>query len=59
MAKPEDTRCRAKVGSGRCKEDITFDLEGNYWSTLCAEHHAKDQEARFTEGEPRVERVTD
>lgn len=56
MPRPEDTRCRAKVGNGRCKNDITFDQDGDYWSKLCDEHHTEDQEAR-TSGEPRVERV--
>lgn len=56
MPKPEDTRCRAKVGTGRCKKDIVYDPELDIWSQLCAEHHAEDQTHRKT-GQPRVERV--
>jgi hypothetical protein len=54
--KPADTRCRAKVGSGRCKNEITFDEEGEYWSKLCKDHTAEDKKAR-AEGTARVERV--
>jgi len=39
---PDDTRCRAKKGKSRCKEDIVWDEEGTYWSVFCETHHAKD-----------------
>lgn len=56
MPRPEDTRCAAQVGKGRCKNDITFVEAGDYWSKLCKEHHAADEKAR-AEGTARVARV--
>jgi hypothetical protein len=56
MPRPEDMRCRAKVGSGQCSKELTFIADENYWSKFCVEHSKKDAKAR-REGKPRVERA--
>lgn len=54
VAKPEDTRCRAKRGNGRCQNDITFSMEMDAWLRWCEEHAEQEAKAR-EEGGPRVE----
>lgn len=54
--KPEDTRCHAKKGNGRCKNEITFDMESGNWLVFC-EEHAEQEEVARSEGGERVVRV--
>lgn len=53
MPKPEDTRCRAKVGNGRCTNEIMLDTETGDWQKLCENHAAQENQAR-AEGGARV-----
>lgn len=55
MAKPDDTQCRALRGKSRCKNQISYDEEGDNWSVFCKEHREKDNTAR-EEGGARVVR---
>lgn len=54
--KPADTRCLAKSGNGRCKEEITFNPETGDWVIWCEKHQKQEKVAR-EEGGERVERV--
>lgn len=58
MPRPEDTRCRAAVGNGRCKNEIVYDTEGDNWSRWCDKHLAEENEAR-AEGGERVKTFTE
>ena len=53
MPRPDDTRCRAAVGSGRCKNEIVYDTQGDNWSRWCEKHLTQEEKAR-TEGGERV-----
>lgn len=56
--KPEYTRCRAKVGGGQCTKEITYNMEGDYWSNFCTEHDDQDNAAR-ADGTPRVAKLSE
>jgi hypothetical protein len=55
MAKPNDTRCQAKVGNGRCKNEIILNAESGDWLIWCQAHEDQENEARVEGGE-RVQR---
>lgn len=55
VAKPTDVQCRASINGKRCKEEISFDESGDYWSVFCKKHNAEDNKARKA-GDLRITR---